>query len=181
VAYLGEQLRAYGDTSIHKRIQKNLNLISLEGTEAPPLDLTEGQGVPLPTIASLKGRVVLLFFWAHWCPDCKAQGPILEQLLAKYGRQGLSILAPTQRFGYTTSAATRVGPEDEKSYIATVRRSSYPWLDAIPVPFSEANHRRYGVSSTPTLVLVDREGIVRLYRPGRMTEADLDVAIRKLL
>jgi hypothetical protein len=49
------------------------------------------------------------------------------------------------------------------------------------VPVSERTLRQYGVSTTPTLALVDRQGIVRLYRPGNMTEADLDAAIRKLL
>jgi len=40
---------------------------------------------------------------------------------------------------------------------------------------------RYGVSSTPTLVLIDRDGIVRMYRPTRMTEAELSRRIEALL
>jgi thiol-disulfide isomerase/thioredoxin/DsbC/DsbD-like thiol-disulfide interchange protein len=180
VAFLTEQMRVYGDTSIAKRIQKNLNLVSLEGAEAPALDLAESQGVPPPTLAALKGKVVLLFFWAHWCGDCKAQGPALEQLLAKYGARGLTVIAPTQRYGYVAGGAP-AGRAEEASYIAQVRRVSYPWLESIPVPLSETNHLRYGVSTTPTLVLVGRDGLVKLYRPGKLTEAELDAAIRPLL
>jgi hypothetical protein len=180
VAFLNAQLKTYGDTSIAKRTQKNLNLISLEGTAAPALDLSENLGVATPTLASLKGRVVLLFFWAHWCPDCKEEGPILENLLAKHGPQGLSIVAPTQRYGYVAAGAP-AGPEEEKRYIAEMRQAYYPWLDRIPVPLSEANLRLYGVSTTPTLVLVGRDGFVRSYHPGKMTEAELDAAIRRLL
>ena len=165
---------------MHKRIQKNINTISLEGSPAPPLDLSENQGAAVPTIESLKGRVVLLYFWAHWCPDCKAQGPVLEQLLARYGAQGLSVLAPTQRYGYV-AGGTLAGSEAEALYISQVRQTSYPWLAQIPVPLSANNHLRYGVSTTPTLVLVGRDGLVKLYRPGKMTEAELDPLIRGLL
>jgi thiol-disulfide isomerase/thioredoxin/DsbC/DsbD-like thiol-disulfide interchange protein len=180
VAFLNSQLKAYGDTSIAKRTQKNLNLISLEGTEAPALDLSETQGGAAPTLASLKGRVVVLFFWAHWCPDCKEQGPILGRLLSKYSSQVLQVLAPTQRYGYGEAGAT-VGPEEEVRYIGEVRRQSYAALAEVPVPLSAANHLRYGVSTTPTIVIVDRGGIVRSYHPGKMSEAELDAAIRKLL
>ena len=43
------------------------------------------------------------------------------------------------------------------------------------------NHTRYGVSTTPTLVLVDRRGIVRLYHPGNMTEEELSAVIEPAL
>ena len=80
VVFLQQQFRNYERTSIAKRIQKNINLISLEGQPAPPLDLTEHLGPTPPTLASLKGKVVLLFFWAHWCSDCKQVGPVLSAL-----------------------------------------------------------------------------------------------------
>ncbi len=180
VSFLNEQLRQYGATSIAKRIEKNLNLVSLEGKPAPVLDLAENLGVTPPALAALKGRVVLLFFWAHWCPDCKEEGPVLGKLLATYAGQGLSIVAPTQRYGYAAAGAAAT-PDEEKRYITLVRQTYYPGLASIPVPLSEGNHRRYGVSTTPTLVLVGRDGIVRSYHPGKMTEAELDAAIRRLL
>ena len=49
------------------------------------------------------------------------------------------------------------------------------------MPISTANHNAYGVSSTPTIVLLDRAGMVRLYHPGLMTEEELDAAIRRVL
>ena len=51
----------------------------------------------------------------------------------------------------------------------------------MPVPISTENFVRFGVSSTPTLVLADRSGIVRLYHPGRMEEAELAREIEALL
>ena len=180
VVFLQQQFRNYERTSIAKRIQKNINLISLEGQPAPPLDLTEHLGPTPPTLASLKGKVVLLFFWAHWCSDCKQVGPVLSALADKYRSRGLVVFAPTQRFGYV--AGGKEAPADEElRYIDQVRQQFYPVLAGQPVPVSEANHVRYGVSSTPTLVLVDRDGVVRLYNPGRLTMEQLEPKVTALL
>jgi cytochrome c biogenesis protein CcmG/thiol:disulfide interchange protein DsbE len=180
VVYLREQFDKYHDTPIHKRIVKNLNFLSLEGKPALPLDATEYLDRPIPTFGQLRGKVVLLFFWAHWCPDCKAESPILARLLERYAQQGLAIVAPTQRYGYVARGKT-AGPDEELQYIVQIRDQYYPFLRNQPVPVSEANHKAYGVSTTPTIVLVDRAGIVRLYHPGQMTEEELDAAIRPLL
>ena len=144
------------------------------------LDAGEHLGPAVPALEDLKGNGVLLFFWAHWCPDCKTQAPVIDALLQKYRAQGLRVVAPTQRFGYIVRG-TNADPDAELRHIAKVRDQSYPFLRDEAIPVGEANHLRYGVSTTPTLALVDRQGIVRLYRPGNMTEADLDAAIRKLL
>ncbi|MBI3048224.1 MAG: TlpA family protein disulfide reductase [Acidobacteria bacterium] len=180
VYVLGRERETYRDTSLSKRIQKNIHLLSLEGKPAPAIDLSEYLGPKPPTLEALKGKVVLLFFWAHWCPDCKIQGPILASVVAKYGQQGLTVLAPTQRFGFV-AAGRSAGPEEEARYIDRVRRTSYSVFADQPVPLSATNHERYGVSTTPTLVLVDREGIVRLYHPGRMTEKELEPLVRRLV
>ena len=89
-------------------------------------------------------------------------------------------MAPTQRFGYIVSGKP-APPDEELQHIIEVRDTFYPYLRDEPVPLSEANHKLYGVSTTPTIVIVDRQGIVRVYNPGNMSEADLDTAIRRLL
>jgi thiol-disulfide isomerase/thioredoxin len=180
VSLLRKELETYRDTPIHKRLAKNLNLLSLEGQPAPPLETAEYLNHPAPTFAQLKGRVVLLFFWAHWCPDCKIEGPIIARLLEKYRSQGLAIVAPTQRYGYVTEGRP-APPHEELAHIIQVRDTYYAFLRDEPVPVSEANHKVYGVASTPTVVLLDRGGLVRLYHPGRLTEEELDAAIRRLL
>ena len=180
VAFLQQELQRWADTSLHKRIQKNINLLSLEGVSAPPIDATEYLGSKPPTLEALRGKVVLLFFWAHWCGDCKAQAPVLARLLERYGSQGLTLLAPTQRYGYVAGGAP-AAEDVEKRYIDQVRRSAYSQLVDMPAPLSASTHDRYGVSTTPTLVLVDRTGAVRLYHPGRMTEDELEPVVRRLL
>jgi len=180
IAFLEHQLAVYRRTSLQKRIQKNINLLTLEGHAAPALELRESIGPPPPAFADLKGKVVVLFFWAHWCPDCKIEGPILAKLLEKYQAQGLTIVAPTQRYGYVAGGAP-ASADEELRYIVQVRDKYYPFLASVPVPLSVANHERYGVSSTPTIAVLDREGIIRLYHPGRMTEEELESRLRPLL
>lgn len=180
IAYLEGERAKYADTSMFMRIQKNINLLSLEGTRAPELTAEEFIGAAPPSLESLEGRVVIMFFWAHWCADCKAQGPILARLADKYGPQGLTLLAPTQRYGYV--AAGKDAPSDEEAaYISSVWASSYAALEGTPVSLDAANHRRYGVSTTPTLVMVDRAGLIRLYHPGLMSEAELEPLVAKLV
>jgi len=182
IVFLERELKTYRTTGIAKRIQKDINLLTLEGHPAPALDLSESMGAPLAgaTANALAGKVVILFFWAHWCPDCKAEGPILATLYAKYQPQGLAIVAPTQRFGYVAGGAP-ASPDEELRYMREVRDKYYPFLAGVPVPVSVANHERYGVSSTPTVVILDRAGIVRLYHPGQLTEAELEAQLRPLL
>jgi thiol-disulfide isomerase/thioredoxin len=180
VAFLQHELDVYRGTSLQKRIQKNINLLTLEGRAAPALDLRESLGPRPPSFAELKGKVVVLFFWAHWCPDCKIEGPILAKLFDKYRSEGLSIVAPTQRYGYVAGGAP-ASPDEELRYIIQVRDRYYPFLAGVPVPLSVANHERYGVSSTPTIAILDRDGIIRLYHPGRMTGEELESRLQPLL
>ncbi|MGE0866076.1 MAG: TlpA family protein disulfide reductase [Vicinamibacterales bacterium] len=180
VLFLGRELANFKGTSIEKRIQKNINLLSLVGTPAPAIETADHLGPPPPAVASLTGKVVLLFFWAHWCPDCKAEAPILARLSDTYAAKGLVILAPTQRFGYVAGGKP-ASPDEEVRYIDQVRQASYPVLAGHAIPLSTTNHIRYGVSTTPTLVLVDRTGIIRLYRPGAMSHEQLEPLVKALL
>jgi len=179
LALLRKDLAAYRNTSIRTRIQKNINLLTLEGRPAPALEEREYLGAkPMPLVA-LRGKPVLLFFWAHWCPDCKREEPILAAIAREYASKGLVMIAPTQRYGYVANG-DEAGPADELKYIEQIRQKYYLDLLSVPAPVSEANFRNYGASTTPTLVLIDRRGIVRLYHPGAMTIDELRAALNKI-
>jgi thiol-disulfide isomerase/thioredoxin len=180
VAFLTRELKAWGDTSIHARIQKNLNLLTLDGKPAPPLDVASWLGPKPPALQALVGHPVLLFFWAHWCPDCTAEIPALVKIEAEYGPRGLVLIGPTQHYGYVAHGE-EASPEVELRYIDQVRQQAYAPLKNMPVPVGEANFQRYGASTVPTLVLIDRRGVVRLYHPGQMSYADLAAAVASAL
>jgi thiol-disulfide isomerase/thioredoxin len=179
LALLRKHLVTYRNTSIRTRIQKNINLLALEGKLAPALEEHEFLGAKPTPLLALRGKPVLLFFWAHWCPDCKQEEPILAEIAREYGPKGLVMIAPTQRYGYVANG-DEAGPADELKYIEQIRHQYYADLLSVPAPVSEANFRNYGASTTPTLVLVDRRGIVRLYHPGAMTLDELRAALNRV-
>ena len=180
VGFLLDQLKAFSATSIGERIHKNINLLSLEGKPAPPLTVAEWLGPKPQPLAALHGHPVLLFFWAHWCPDCKAMVPALASIEKAYGPQGLVLVGPMKLYGYAAGGAP-AAPKDEKLYIERGRRQYYSGLSAMPVPVSGSSFAAYGASSTPTIVLIDGQGIVRLYHPGALTEKELTARILTLI
>lgn len=180
IRFLERELKAYADTSIRTRIQKNINLLTLAGKPAPPLAAGEWLAAKPPALDQLKGHPVLLFFWAHWCPDCKAEAPILAKLMAEFGGHGLVLIGPTQRYGYIENGE-ETGPQQETRYIDEVRRQFYGALEHMTVPISEDNFKNYGASTTPTIVLVDRKGVVRLYHPGAMSYEALAARVRQVI
>ncbi|MBS1854735.1 MAG: TlpA family protein disulfide reductase [Acidobacteria bacterium] len=179
--YLRGQLAIYRSTSLVERIGKNINLLSLEGKPAPTLDIAHWVGpTPPPSLAALRGRPVLLFFWAHWCSDCKAEVPVIADLRRAFAAQKLAVLGPTRLYGYV-QGGEEAPPEAEQRYIEQVRERFYAALSDIPAPLSAANFAAYGASSTPTLVLIDRAGVVRWYHPGGASEAEITSRIREML
>jgi thiol-disulfide isomerase/thioredoxin len=180
IAFLHRQLDLFGATSLHERIRKNINLLTLEGKPAPPLEENDWLGPKPASLAALRGHPVLLFFWAHWCPDCKAEAPVLSALKNTYGPKGLVLIGPTRLYGYAAGGEDAT-PAAEKQYIEQVRRRYYAALADMPAPLSAANFLTYGASTTPTLVLIDRVGAIRFYHPGAASEAKLAARIQAIL
>ncbi len=168
IALLGTELPKWTLFSIQARVQKNLNLLTLEGKPAPALP------------EQAKGKPVLLFLWAHWCSDCKAEGPVIARVWKQYQPRGLVVLAPTRRYG-TVHDKDNATSEEEDREIEAVWKDSYAGLADVGHPVSDEIMRAYGVSSTPTLVLIDRNGTVRMYKPFRMSDANLESQVERVL
>jgi thiol-disulfide isomerase/thioredoxin len=180
LALLQSALRTYGSTSIHDRLQKNVNLLTFQGRIAPPLKSDGFLGAPLPASPQLRGSPVLLFFWAHWCADCKAEAPIITQLRSEFAGKGLKVIGPTRYYGYTAQIE-HARPSDELQYIDAVRHRFYSGLLDMPVPISTQNFLVYGASTTPTLVLLDKAGKVAWYHPGAVPYGELRAEIEKVV
>lgn len=178
--FLRREFAAFQSTSIAPRIQKNINLLSLAGQPAPELRYTSYLG-PRPTpLAALRGRPVLIFFWAHWCSDCRVEIPSLAAIKSEFAPRGLVLIGPTRLYGYTAQLE-HAPPSLELDYITRVRDALYRPLSDVPMPVGDANFVRYGASTVPTTVLIGRNGLVRLYHPGAMTASELEAAVAGIM
>jgi thiol-disulfide isomerase/thioredoxin len=142
--------------------------MDLVGAQAPTWrDVESVSGEFPPSVASVRGRVVLLDFWATWCVPCRIVMPKLSALQARYGGQGLSVL------GVTT--------EDAQEVASFAQRM--PPRYAVAVDRHAQTTRSYGVVSLPTLILIDKRGVVRDVSVGYNPTQDtrLEAAVRTLL
>ena len=172
---LRRELEVYHDTPAGKPLRAALDMLSLHGQPAPTLEAGMTLG---PRLADRQksAQPTLVFFWAHWCQECKAESPMIERMIGKYRSRGLEFAAPTRRYGFADSGHA-AAPDKELRHIANIRDTFYRFLKQQPVPITDANYKAFGVSVVPLYVLTDREGLVRLYHPGRIGEAELEAAV----
>lgn len=180
IRFLEGELERAKDAALRSRIRKSLDLLTLEGQPAPALGLSNHLGPAPRTLADLRGRPVLLFLFARWCGDCKAEAPTLARLLSRYGPRGLSLVGATRLSGPDADGKPAT-PAEEMENLEKTWRESYPGLEGVPIVVDTETMVRYGASATPTYVLVDRMGIVRLYAPTRVAESELARRIEELL
>src|SRR5512139_2341588 len=131
------------------------------GTAAPALQVQDLQGVA-KTLADYRGKVVLVNFWASWCPPCLREMPSLERLRVKMAGRPLEIVA-------LDSAETA---EEVSAYLSRMKLGFPILLDP-----DGRNTRRWKVFALPTSFLLDAEGRVRYVLTGP-TEWDEGEALR---
>jgi thiol-disulfide isomerase/thioredoxin len=148
--------------------QDEIIRMDLVGTFAPTWkDVESVSGSFPPSIGTLRGHVVLLDFWATWCAPCRIVIPKLGALQARYGAQGLDVLG--------------VSTEDAQEVASFTQRMDVRY--AVAIDKHAQTTRSYGVVSLPTLVVIDKRGIVRDVAIGYDSSEDarLEGSVRKLL
>jgi thiol-disulfide isomerase/thioredoxin len=134
--------------------------IALFGQPAPKLAVKEWINGPPVTLAELKGRVVLLEFWATWCKPCEQMFPKLKALYENYASRGLVILALTRYF------LAYGGTEDSQAKeLELIRDFVKKHGIEFPVGVSEdeSTQTAYGATALPIIALIDRQGLLRYF------------------
>lgn len=130
----------------------------VEAGAAPELKVTEWIDQQPVALADLRGRVVLLDFWATWCGPCRVTIPKLNALHRKYKERGLVILGLTEYYGH--GEGRPLAPAEELAYLRRFKRE-HQVAYGFAVADHDENGNSYGVTSLPTAVLLDRRGRVR--------------------
>lgn len=106
------------------------------------------------TLEELEGKVVLINFWATWCPPCLDEMPDLNRLYAEYKDEGLVVLTVSdeRRDILTMFSQNMISLETESAYIDNV--------DALPMPYRKIKDGR------PESYVIDRDGVIREFILG---------------
>lgn len=135
------------------------------GTMAPEITLPNTQDSTLH-LSSLKGRVVLIDFWASWCGPCRASIPALIKLYQKYHAQGFEI------FGVSIDSR-------KKDWLKAIAQYKITYTQVMDGGgWNALSAQRYGVEAIPNSFLLDQTGkVIAINVEGR----ELEIAVKKLL
>ncbi len=131
------------------------------GTFAPQWKaLSPVSGNVPASVSSLRGKVVVLDFWASWCGPCRVMSPLLSKWQTAYGAQGLAIVGVT---GDPVETATRAAQALDMRY-------------AVASDKNDATAELYSVRALPTMYVIDKKGVIRDilvgYDPSRHKELE---------
>jgi cytochrome c biogenesis protein CcmG, thiol:disulfide interchange protein DsbE len=132
---------------------------------APNFTLPNLFGRGTTSLASLRGRVVLVNFWASWCVDCRTEAPLFEQLQKEYGNR-----------------LTVVGV-DASDFVGDGRRFARQYRLTYPLVHDTGSvlNRWVGQPSFPDTFVLDRQGKVVAYYDGAVDFADLSQTLGRQL
>lgn len=139
---------------------------SLVGSAAPALNLTALDGQPV-SLSALKGKVVVVDFWATWCGPCLQEIPGYIELQKKYGDQGVVIIG--------VSLDTKKASEVKK--FVSAKGINYP----VAIGSGEHVDAFGGFDAIPTTFLIGRDGKVLHQKSGAMDHAEYEAILKKAL
>ena len=132
-----------------------------EGNEsAPPLALVDTRGVE-HSLEQYRGKVVVVNFWATWCPPCVEELPSLENAWQRYRQQGLVVLA--------------VSDEDRDVVTSFLERLPTDITFPVLIDGEMKSGNRWQIRGLPTTVIIDRSGDVYWRAEGQLDFSALDV------
>jgi peroxiredoxin len=136
------------------------------GEPVADISLAGADGKTLTVPSSLRGRVVLIHFWADWCPLCLQELEGSKQLAQRYRQAGLEILAIN----------LQQAPQEVSDWIEKIKPT-------YPVLFDRQGEaaRQFGVTGLPSSYLLDREGRLRRRMVGEMTPSQLETLVKEML
>ena len=134
--------------------------LKLIAQPSPELGVREWLNSAPITLADLKGKVVLLEFWATWCKPCEQMFPRVKEFLRNYAAGGLEVLALTRYF-----MAYGGPPEAKAQELTLIREFAEKHAIEFPVGVSEdeSTQDAYGATALPMFALIDRAGIVSAF------------------
>jgi thiol-disulfide isomerase/thioredoxin len=149
---------------VREHFEARLKRLKMLDAPAPEIAGRDVEGDPLK-LSDLKGKVVLVDFWATWCPPCVEAIPDLRALQAKYGDEGFTILGINLDAHRDDVEGIDAVAPIVKGFVLNARVTWPSILLGEPKPGDPAD--LYGVEEIPASFLVDKQGKDRPHRPDR--------------
>ena len=150
-------------TSGYLQVRDRSTQMGLLGQEAPEIPVKEWiMGGPV-SLADLRGRVVLLEFWATWCKPCQEMFPKLRKLHESKRSEGLEVIALTRHYMAFRGPAESMIAERQLMLDMVTK---YGVNFHVGIAEDERLQGVYGANGLPTVLLIDRSGIIRYAGPG---------------
>jgi cytochrome c biogenesis protein CcmG/thiol:disulfide interchange protein DsbE len=145
-----------------------------DGKPAPAFTVEPVVGKPV-SLAALKGRPVLLIFFATWCPPCQSETEQMKKLLARHGASGLQVVGAA--VDKIEVEATK--PEEEKADVASFVKEHHP---GYPVGIaSRTMAKSYGFKGIPTTVVIGPDGKIARTFLGYHDAEKFEAVLKPLL
>ncbi|MFZ0340396.1 MAG: TlpA disulfide reductase family protein [Terracidiphilus sp.] len=150
----------------------------LDGKPAPAFELTDLTGNKV-SLASYRGKAVMINFWATWCGPCRIETPWIVELRDKYAAQGFEVL------GVDTEGDDLKKSDKAGWAKATAAAAKFVAEEQVPYPVlldgDSISNDYGGLDNLPTSFFVDRRGVVVAAQVGLTSEQDLESKIEKAL